>query len=358
MDIEDKINLIKQVGEEILTEQELRELLEKKAHPIAYDGFEPSGNIHIAQGVLRAINVNKMIKAGCKFKMLAADWHAWANNKMEGDLSKIQVVGDYMVEVWKASGMDLDNVSFVRSSDLVNDQAYWKKVLQVSRNSTVQRIIRTGEIMGRKEADVQQASQIIYPCMQAADVFQLQADICQLGMDQRKVNILAREIGPKIGLWKPVVVSHHMLMGLAEPKAGISDAVEKAIAMKMSKSIAGSAIFMTDSEEDVKKKIAKAYCPPKQEEENPLMEYCKYIIFQKYDCFEIKRLEKFGGSISFESYAKLAEEYSNGNIHPSDLKSSVSFYINELIEPVRQHFSSNARAKKLFEQVRDFEVTR
>ncbi len=358
MDIESKLNLIRQVGEEIVTEQELKELLEKKAHPIAYDGFEPSGNIHIAQGVLRAINVNKMTEAGVKFKMLAADWHAWANNKMGGDLAKIQVVGDYMVEVWKACGMNLDNVAFVRSSDLVDNQEYWKKVLQISRNATVQRIIRTGEIMGRKEADVQQASQIIYPCMQAADIFQLQADICQLGMDQRKVNILAREIGPKIGFWKPVVVSHHMLMGLSEPKSGISDAVERAIAIKMSKSVPDSAIFMTDAEEDIKRKISKAYCPPKQVEENPLMEYCRYIIFQKYGQFEIKRPEKFGGNVSFDSFEKLADEYSKGAIHPSDLKSSVSFCINELIEPVREHFGSNAHAKKLLEQVKGFEVTR
>ena len=47
----------------------------------------------------------------------------------------------------------------------------------------------------------------------------LQADICQLGMDQRKVNMLAREYcdmtSPKIK-FKPVILSHHMLMGLKE----------------------------------------------------------------------------------------------------------------------------------------------
>jgi tyrosyl-tRNA synthetase len=34
---------------------------------IAYDGFEPSGRIHIAQGVMKAMNVNKMTKSGVKF---------------------------------------------------------------------------------------------------------------------------------------------------------------------------------------------------------------------------------------------------------------------------------------------------
>ena len=61
MKTEEKIKLIKEVGEEILTEEELTTLFESKKHPVAYDGFEPSGtNIHIAQGLLRAININKI----------------------------------------------------------------------------------------------------------------------------------------------------------------------------------------------------------------------------------------------------------------------------------------------------------
>ena len=35
-----------------------------------------------------------------------ADWHAQLNNKMGGDLKKIQTVGDYMVEIWRAAGME------------------------------------------------------------------------------------------------------------------------------------------------------------------------------------------------------------------------------------------------------------
>ena len=42
MNINEKINLVKEVGEEIITEEELKELFLKKKNPIAYDGFEPS----------------------------------------------------------------------------------------------------------------------------------------------------------------------------------------------------------------------------------------------------------------------------------------------------------------------------
>ena len=91
MDTESRFNLIKEVGEEILTEQELKELLETKKNPVAYDGFEPSGRIHIAQGLLRAINISKMIRAGVKFNVLVADWFAWMNNKLDGNQDKIKI---------------------------------------------------------------------------------------------------------------------------------------------------------------------------------------------------------------------------------------------------------------------------
>jgi len=358
MDTEERLNLIREVGEEIVKEDDLKELLNSDKELIAYDGFEPSGNVHIAQGIMRAINVNKMTKAGVKFKMLVADWHGWANNKMGGDLEKIQIVGKYLIEVWQACGMDLTNVEFVWASDLAKDDNYWKLVMQVARNSTVKRILRCGQIMGRREGEVQQASQILYPCMQAADIFFLKADICQLGMDQRKVNVLAREIGPKLGFWKPTIVSHHMLMGLGKPASDAKDTTERTIDMKMSKSKPDTAVFMTDSEEDIKRKIGKAYCLEGEINENPVLEYCKYIIFEKFDQVKIERPEKFGGNLEFLKYEDLEDAFSKKELHPMDLKQAVGFYINELVKPVREYFEKDPKAKELLEKVQSFEITR
>ncbi len=358
MNVKERFKLVKEVGEEILTEDELKSLLSKKNHPVAYDGFEPSGRIHIAQGVMRAINVNKMIKAGCKFKMFVADWHAWANNKLGGDLEKIQNCGKYLIEVWRATGMDLNNVEFVWANDIIHDDSYLKLMMQIARHSTVKRILRCSQIMGRKESESLQASQIFYPVMQATDIFHLKADICQLGMDQRKVNVLARELGPKLGLWKPVAVHHHMLMGLKQPSVGEKSTVERAIAMKMSKSDPDSAIFMDDSEADVKRKIKKAYCPEKILEENPIIEYCKYILFELFGKIEIKRPAKFGGKVVYDSFDKLAKDFAAGKLHPMDLKNAVSEYLNKALDDFRKKFNKSSKAKKLYNLVKSYEVTR
>ncbi|MCB9358678.1 tyrosine--tRNA ligase [Candidatus Woesearchaeota archaeon] len=362
MEIEERLNLIKQVGEEIIGEDELVELLKERSRSgkkiIAYDGFEPSGRIHIAQGILRAINVNKLTKAGVHFKFWVADWFALMNNKMDGDLEKIKITGKYFIEVWKACGMDMKNVEFLWASDVMNDSDYWLKVVNIARANTVTRITRCAQIMGRSENESLSAAQIFYPCMQCADIFHLDADIAQLGLDQRKVNVLAREVAPKLGFKKPIVVSHHMLMGLGEPPKSDAKGAEAAIAKKMSKSNPDTAIFMTDTLDDIKRKIKKAYCPEGIIEDNPILEYCKYIIFEKFDSIKIERPEKFGGNLEFSSYEELEKSFSSKSLHPMDLKQAVVNYIDEIIDPVREHFEKDAVAKKLKEQVDGFKVTK
>lgn len=76
--------------------------------------------------------------------------------------------------------------------------------------------------------------------------------------------------------FKPVVISHHMLMGLKEGQE------------KMSKSDPDSAIFMEDTAEDVKRKIKKAYCPPQVVEKNPIIDYAKHIVLGFFGKISIK----------------------------------------------------------------------
>jgi len=407
MTLDERLELINQVGEEIITQEDLKALLssDKSSNsedkPIAYDGFEPSGQIHIAQGILRTINVNKMTKAGIKFKMFVADWHAYANNKMGGDLQKIQTVGKYFIEVWKACGMDLANIEFVWASDLVKDPDYWKLVLQVGKSNALKRFVRTAEMMGRAESlENLTGAHIIYSCMQVADIFMLGAKITQLGMDQRKVNMLAREVGPQLGYWKPVVVSHHMLMGLIPPaKLGAEqlynnistlsestnppknlteigskieeiheEKISRVIALKMSKSNPDSAIFMTDTKEDIKRKITKAWAPEGVVKENPLLEYCKYLIFPALQestiyqlqatSLDITRPKKFGGTKTYQSYQELEQDYASKALHPMDLKSAVIDILDMLLQPVRKHFEENAEAAALLKQVKTYQITR
>lgn len=351
MNADEKLKTIQSIAEEIIGEEELKEKLQENKRLKAYDGFEPSGRIHIAQGLLRTITVNKLTSAGVDFTFLVADWFAMMNEKLGGDLENIRVVGEYFIEVWKACGMNMKHVEFVWASDHMN-QEYWHLVLQIARKNSVKRITRCAQIMGRSESESLSAAQIFYPCMQAADIFTLGVDIAQLGMDQRKVNVLAREVAEKLGYEKPISIHHHMLMGLTAPAKdteGMSTA-DIAIAKKMSKSNPKSAIYMTDTPEEVKNKFKEAHCPQGQEEDNPILEYCRYIIFEREETFVLKRPDKYGGNLTFNSYEELKEAYLQEEFHPLDLKNSAAEYINNYLEPVREHFSSG-EAKKLLDKV-------
>lgn len=155
--------------------------------------------------------------------------------------------------------------------------------MDIACKNTIARIQKCATIMGKKESDQLKVSQLFYPCMQCTDVFFLDVDVCQLGIDQRKVNMLAIEMAEQ-SRDKPIIVSHGMISGLVEGQE------------KMSKSNPDSAIFMEDTPEEVRKKIKKAFCPEKIIEANPILDYCKNIIFGARDKIEVLRNEENGGN--------------------------------------------------------------
>jgi tyrosyl-tRNA synthetase len=345
MDIETKIELIrKPPTEEIITEEDLRQLLETKEHPIAYNGFEPSGMMHLGTGLISALKMKDLIDAGVRYKVLLADWHAYLNKKLEGNMERIKKAADYFKKGWEVLGVK--GVEYIYASDLVEKTEYWETLLKLSTSLTFNRIRRCLPIMGRvaDTYDGLQMAFFLYPIMQCTDIFELEVDMPQLGMDQRNVNVLAREIGPKLGYWKPVAVHHHLLMGLQKAERMGYDAdtaIDAQISMKQSKSRPDSAIFIHDSEAEIRRKLKKAWCPEGQIEENPLIEIVKYLILRKEDAvLEIKRKPKFGGDISV-TLSELVDKFQNKEIHPSDLKSAVANKLIEILEPARRYFDDN-----------------
>jgi len=187
------------------------------------------------------------------------------------------------------------------------------------------------------------ASQIFYPVMQCADVFFLRCDIVSLGIDQRKVNALALEYCDKIKRKnKPIVISHHMIMGLDG-----SD--------KMSKSNPDNTVFMDDNEADVKRKITKAFCEPGNVEKNPLLDWAKHIVFPLVGHMRIPENIKWNEpEMLFANYEELASAFAEGKVQPKGLKDSMIIHINQLLQPVRDHFATNKEASELLKQVKSY----
>lgn len=360
MDVETKISTIKSFAQEIITEEELKHLFETNEHPLAYDGFEPSGLAPIHFGLLRAKTIKKMLGIGIKFNLYIADYFAFINKKMGGDIDQIREVGKYFVEVWKGAGIDTNKINIIWAKDLMNDFSYWERFLEVGRGFSLDRAKRAVTIMGRKEGDTLDAAQIFYPAMQVTDIFQMDVDICQLGMDQRKANILAREVAQKYKWKVPVVVSHPYVLGLKGAPAGLKGKDEAELMdFKMSKSDPKSSIFVHDTHAEIKEKINSAYCPEKVVDGNPMFSYLELIILDdRSKPISIDRPQKFGGMIEAKNYNELISLYKSGRIHPADLKSYVADELEVLIKPVREHFEKDKHAKELYETVKKYKITR
>ncbi|RLM70047.1 hypothetical protein C2845_PM17G14190 [Panicum miliaceum] len=331
--------------DECTTENGLNQLLQEKPTPICYDGFEPSGRMLISQGVGKAISIDKMLEAGCKVKIWIADWFAMLNNKMGGNLNQIRTVGLYMIEIWKALGMNLKGVEFLWASEEIDNRGneYWPLVIDIAQKTSFKRIIRCCQIMGRSEKDALTAAQIMYPLMQCADIFFLKVDICQMGLDQRKVNRLARdycEASKRNN--RPIILSHHMLPGIKEGQ------------QKMSKSNPSSAIFMEDGESQVNEKIGQAFCPHKVTEGNPCLEYIEYIVLPKSGRFAVLCKETDGSNSKIE---ELHGDYRSGTLHPDDVKLALAKAINEILQPVRDHFEKHPDAQALLDTVKAYRRT-
>ncbi len=335
MAVEDRLALVLRGTEEAVTREELRSLLDKGGTPRAYVGLEPSGLMHIGTGFIVGQKIADLAQAGFHAIIFLADWHAYINDKLGGSLGSIQACGEYFRDGFRALGVP-DSVEFLYANEFVTHPEYWQKVISVSKASSVARIRRALTIMGRKEEEAElDASKLIYPAMQVADISWMDLDLAYGGMDQRHAHMLYRDVAPKLG-WKQVVALHTPLLPSLEGEGRMDP-----IAGKMSKSRPDSSILLNDSGSEVERKIGKAFCPAKETAGNPVLAIAQLILFPRKGTLTITRDAKFGGDVTFRSYEELASGYGKGELHPKDLKASVAAGLNAELAPVRKYFDAH-----------------
>ncbi len=77
-----------------------------------------------------------------------------------------------------------------------------------------------------------------------------------------------------------------------------------------------------------------------------MVEISNYLIY-----FKIKYKIRI-----YKSYEELELDFVSGDLHPGDLKPAVAIVLNDLIKPVRDHFTNNAEAKQLLETIKSYQV--
>jgi tyrosyl-tRNA synthetase len=301
---------------EVVTDQELRALIDRPVKRV-YAGYEPSGEIHLGH----LVTVNKLMDlrdAGFEVTVLIADLHAFLNRK--GTMDEIRELAAYNRRCFEAVG--LTDVNFVLGSDIQLTPEYELQVLELSQAITLNRARRSMDEVGR-QMENPTVSQMVYPIMQMVDIATLQVDAAVGGIDQRKIHMLAREHLSSIGYQAPVCIHTPIVSGLDGKKMSSS---------------AGNVISVADSEERIRQKLKKAFCPP-EIQDNPVLQILQYHIFPRTGAIAIHRPEKFGGDREFATYEELERAYVAGEIHPADLKTAAADSLIELLAPVHEYIN-------------------
>ena len=337
MDVIEKVELIeKPPTEEIVTREELIELLKTNSNPKHYIGLEISGFLHLGSLLTTGYKINDFIKAGVDCTVFLADWHTIINEKLGGNEENISKVAKYYKKAFETVCPEI-NVKLGSELYAEKGNEYWKNLVKFTKHMSLARTMRTLTIMGRSEKEEKiDLAKLLYPPMQAVDIHSLDLDIVHAGMDQRKIHMLVKDNFPKMGKdWKvPVAVHHKLLPGLTQPA---DNSPETKVLSKMSKTNPSSTIFIHDSPDEIRSKIKKAWCEEGNIENNPLLEISKQILFRNYNEVKVNRPEKFGGNVSYFEYRELESAFAKKELHPTDLKQTVS----ELLVPILSELSSN-----------------
>ena len=332
LDITEKVDLIlRPPTEEVVTQDELIELFKTNSSPKHYIGLEISGFLHLGSLISTGFKINDFTKAGVKCKIFLADWHTLINDKLGGDWETISKVSKYYQDAFKLVCPDAE---IVLGSKLYEEKTeYWSELVKFTKHMSIARTMRTLTIMGRSEDDKKiDVAKLLYPAMQAVDIHSLDVDIAHAGMDQRKIHMLVREVFPKMGWKVPVSVHHKLLPGLSKP----AETNESQILGKMSKSDPNSGIFIHNTDEEIKKKINKAWCDEGIIENNPILAIAESVIFHEFSEMKVERPEKFGGNVSYSNYSQLETDFVEKKLHPGDLKQTVGNYLVKIISPIRE----------------------
>jgi tyrosyl-tRNA synthetase len=324
MDLDERFELIKRNTEEIVTEKELKKLLNEKEKPVVYLGTAITGKPHVGYYVW-VLKLSDFLKAGFKVKLLLADLHGALDNSQWSTLEKRY---DYYARIlplmFKSIGVNVKDLEIVKGSEFQLKPEYSYDILRVSTIVSVNDCKRAAsEVV--KFGENPNLSGLIYPIMQSLDEVYLDADVQYAGVDQRKIMMFARENLPKIKYDKRIEVMTPLIPGLMGKKMSASDEKSK--------------IDLLDSKEDVKNKVKNAeFIQGKID--NGIMAFLKNVLMtikkDKGGKIVIKRDKKYGGDLEYEDYEDIEKDVKNKKIHPLDLKLAVAEEINKLLEVVRK----------------------
>lgn len=167
----------------------------------------------------------------------------------------------------------------------------------------------------------------MYPVSQAADITAFNADLVPVGADQVPMIEQTREIVRKFNtLYGNVFNEPEALVGEIKRLPGIDGET------KMSKSL-GNAIYLSDTEEDLKKKVMSMYTDPKRIHPTDPGEVEGNPVFIYHNAFNPDKNE----------VADLEKRYKEGKVGDIEVKEKLFMALNKFLKPIRERRAEFAK---------------
>src|SRR3989344_2933423 len=232
-------------------------------------------------------------------------------------------------------GLNPDKVTFVLQSGLsgTTDLAYILSIL--TQRSVLERQPALKEKLDQGNQDT--LGLYYYPVLMAADILLPKANLVPVGRDQKAHVEFARDIAIKFNnLYGSVFPIPEPLIGEVPTLPGTDGQ------SKMGKSL-GNAIFLTDSNEEVEKKVMSMYTDPKRihaddpgtVEGNPVFIY----------------LDAFGQEEDKEQIATYKDQYTKGQVGDIEVKKFLVKVLNNFLEPIRKRRAEYESQQQLIEKI-------
>jgi len=281
-------------------------------------GMRPTGRLHLGHLVGALENwVPLQDKYDCFY--FVADWHALTSDY--ADTSQLTSFAYDNVADWIGAGLDPEKSTFFVQSLVPEHAELFLLLSMVVPVPWLERVPTYKEQQDAlKDKDLSSIGFLSYPLLQTADVAIYDANFVPVGEDQVAHLELAREIvrrfnnffGESLVEPQPLLTVFKRLPGLDGDK-------------KMSKSL-GNTIHLSDTAEDVKKKVMRMYTDPKRiradipgtVEGNPVFTY--------HDAFNANKAE----------VDDLKSRYRAGKVGDVEVKTKLANALNTHLDPIRE----------------------
>ncbi len=282
-------------------------------------GDRPTGKLHLGHYVGTLAN-RVRLQDEYEVFLLVADYHALTRNVEKDHVLQTREHTRDLVLDYLSVGMDPNKTTIYVQSDVPSVAELHLLFSMLTTVPRLERVPSLKEVMDAEHIEQPSYGLLGYPVLQAADILHVRANLVPVGKDQASHVELTREIARRFNyLYGEVFPEPDTLIGEVPTLMGTDGSG------KMSKSL-GNAIFLADTEEEVRRKVMNMYTDPTRiradipanPEGNP--------VFQYHDAFNPNK----------EEVADLKARYRAGKVGDVEVKKKLNAALQNFLKPIRE----------------------